>query len=68
MNWLSKHIFIITPIGFQKRHLDIGQNVHFKHFSEKNLKFNFFEKNFMTFFNTVYKNCLILMEIEPRIL
>ena len=22
----------------------------------------------MTFFNTVYKNCSILMEIEPRIL
>ena len=42
MNWLSKYIFNITPIGSQKRLLEIGQNFHFKPFSEKNLMFNFF--------------------------
>ena len=37
MNLLSKYLFNITPIGSQKRYLDIGQNFHFKPFSEKNL-------------------------------
>ena len=34
----------------------------------KKSKVQFLLKKFMTFFNTVYKNCSILMEIEPRIL
>ena len=45
MNLLLKFIFIITPIRSQKRYLDIGQNFHFKPFSQKILKFNFLEKS-----------------------
>ena len=37
-------------------------------FQKKKSEVQFLWKKFMTFFNTVVKNPLILMEIEPRIL